>query len=1244
MYHCETCNKRFSRGTALASHKKSHAKSKPKCEICSLEFNTPSKLERHLNSKGHERKAPPMHYCYDCARRFNSREALHDHLLSKGHNAKAKAFEDVIHQISLKDLKSRTSEITEFIGENSNSIKTILNGQALIKFKVIVSAVFQHQTDEAHITMPITTPFFIKLSPVTKKLMKEIKSNLSKELDKVGERLAGSNWSLLEFRKIKVVTCKINAFNGKSFVPMPFKSNAYINPQNEDNQCFKWAVLAALHSDGLRNPSRVSHYESFENDYIWEGIEFPTPIDQIPLFERNNKISINVYQLERKDNTVGDKREDFKLIPLQISEFTFFEKRVHLLLLENHYVCIKNLRGAVRFDSSNNSDAEVCSRCLYITTTKEAAEKHYKLCVLQEPAAIEMPRQTLLRFEKFNYQLSVPFVVYADIECVNIQNPESIQEMKTKYLAKQVPCCIYLRCKSLYPDLLNDFEEMFQGKDCMKQFVKWLDNQSAKFRELLKTEKPYNLSLSEREAHQNSEACIYCGLGDFTADEKVVDHDHFNGAYRGAAHSKCNLQARKPKHIPIYFHNLSKYDLHLIVTELKTKALKPIPLNEETYISLDYGCYRFTDSLRMLQKSLDGVAKSLGEQDFDALKKVFDTRWMMMKEKGIYPYEYITSFETLNETSLPPIECFYSKLSNREISNEEYERAQRVWTEFNCQTLWDYTLLYLKQDVCLLEDCMEKFRKIFKPNPFNPKGLDPAHFVSTPGLTWENGLYQTGVELELLQDPDMYLMLEKGIRGGISSVMGARYRRAFNKLSQPNCDRYRILDDYDFKRVMKVINENEGDLRGKDILSEMLKTNYLLYVDANNLYGYAMSQYMPCKDFEWIAPSEELIEQILSTPKDSDIGYILEADLEYEDRETTQKFPLAPEPYVAKVEDLSPYQLNLLPKDKDGNPKLLKVPKLVCNLKDKKEYVVHYSNLQFYLSKGLKLTNVHKILRFKQRPWLKEYIDMNTQMRTAATTDFEKDIWKLMNNAFFGKTMENVRKRQEVELVNSSERAKRLMTKPTFKKTTIFTEKLAAIHMHKTTVKLCKPIYLGFCILELSKLLMYETFYNVFLPKWGDNLEFLYMDTDSMVLNVRTEDVYEDLRALSFYMDFSEYPVDHPLYDITNKKVVGKFKDELGGKVMEEWCAFRSKCYAFSISNAGTKEKLKGVKSYAVPKFEEFKQCLFDNTLNHVEASFTLLRSKKHQINVVEVTKTALTKFDDKRFIHADGIETSPLH
>ena len=223
------------------------------------------------------------------------------------------------------------------------------------------------------------------------------------------------------------------------------------------------------------------------------------------------------------------------------------------------------------------------SKCLYITTTTSAAEKHYKLCVLQEPATVEMPQQPELKFDKFRYHLSVPFVIYADIECVNIINQQPQVRSKTVVTAKQVPSCIYLRVKSLYPNLLKDREVLFKGEDCIKRFVKWLDNNSFEFENLLKTSNPYNLTNEELEDYRSSTTCLYCGLE--VEKKKVIDHDHFTGDYRGAAHSSCNLLATKPKHVPVYFHNLSKYDLHLIVTELKTSRLKPIPLNEETYIS-----------------------------------------------------------------------------------------------------------------------------------------------------------------------------------------------------------------------------------------------------------------------------------------------------------------------------------------------------------------------------------------------------------------------------------------------------------------------------------------------------------------------------------------------------------------------------------------------------------------------------------------------------------------------------------
>jgi len=483
----------------------------------------------------------------------------------------------------------------------------------------------------------------------------------------------------------------------------------------------------------------------------------------------------------------------------------------------------------------------------------------------------------------------------------------------------------------------------------------------------------------------------------------------------------------------------------------------------------------------------------------------------------------------------------------------------------------------------------------------------------------------------------MHSMIEKGIRGGVSSVMGDRYVKANNKYVNPKCDYYKILDTYEKDKILEQMKlpVEQRDFR------QQLKINYLLYVDANNLYGYAMSQQMPCRSFKWMEPTKENVEMILKTAKDSSEGYILEVDLEYTDKERTKKFPLAPENSIPLLEDLSDYQ-----KELNGN-KASKINKLMCTVKDKNSYVIHYSNLQFYLNHGMSLkkstecpTGVHRIISFVQESWLKVYIELNTKKRTKALTNFEKDIYKLLNNAFFGKTMENVRKRVNIELVTSDVQLKKMASKPTFKAVKKFTENFVAVHKHRTQVKLDKPIYLGFCILELSKLLMYETFYNVFQPKFND-LSLLYMDTDSFVFNIYTKDVYEDLKELSHIMDFSEYPTDHPLYDVTNKKIVGKMKDELSGDIMTEFIAIRSKCYAYKTQNGNNTKKCKGVQKLSVPNIDKYKKCLFEKETFNVEN--TTMRNFNHEMYIQKTNKLALNPYDDKRYICADGIKTLPL-
>ena len=318
------------------------------------------------------------------------------------------------------------------------------------------------------------------------------------------------------------------------------------------------------------------------------------------------------------------------------------------------------------------------------------------------------------------------------------------------------------------------------------------------------------------------------------------------------------------------------------------------------------------------------------------------------------------SWERFAETQLPPKASFYSKLTGTHISDEDYAHTQKVWETFDCHNLGDYCDLYCRTDVLLLADVFEAFRKTC----MKQYSLDPAHYYTSPGLSWDALLKKTGVELELLTDYDQHLLIEKGMRGGVSMV-SKRYAKANTPL----------IEGYD---------------------SSKPKT-HILYLDANNLYGGAMSEPMPTGDFQWVADCAlaQLAKYIIEHPADSREGYILEVDLEYprELHNAHNAYPLAPERMIVKKKWMSEYQRSLI------GVTHTEVEKLVPNLGNKDHYVLHYRNLQLYLSLGMRLTKVHRTLRFQQSCWMEPYIRLNTELRTKATSNFEKDLFKLMNNS-----------------------------------------------------------------------------------------------------------------------------------------------------------------------------------------------------------------------------------------------------
>ena len=1009
------------------------------------------------------------------------------------------------------------------------------------------------------------------------------------------QQAEGSGWRLHSIIRLELHVVNYNPLRGEAWVALSkelVNKNAIINPQNKDDKCFLWCVLRALNPT-KDNPGRIDKkLKEKENTLNMEGIEYPVSLKDIDKFEKQNpSIFITVFRYEDKSVYV-----------LRNSENMNREHNVILLLIKeegvNHYCLVKDLSRLLSSQvSKHHGKKYFCMRCLNPFNDQKALDKHEEYCSNHEAVKIIMPKKgTMLRFENYHRGERVPFVIYADFEsCIKSidtcdPNPENSY---TKQYQKHEPVSFYYYIKSFDSEVsLPIKERSYTGKNAEQVFLKYLEEDICAIANI--EEKEIIFGEKEKERYNEETSCWICKKELGKNEEKVKDHCHYTGRYRGAAHNECNLKYRKPDFTPVIFHNLSGYDSHLFI-----KNIGFIPNNEEKYISFSkkikvgtypkmaldadgdiyyeqkpkYHTIRFIDSFKFMAMSLEKLVNNLPKDDCINLGLYYSgNKFNLLARKGVYPYEYMDSLEKLKETALPPKEAFYSRLNDGGISDEDYAHAQNVWKTFKMTSFKDYHELYNKVDVLLLTDVFENFRNICLTN----YGLDPAHYYTAPGLAWDAALKVTDVSLELLSDVDMLLMIEEGIRGGVSMISN-RYAKANNKYM------------------------------GESFIDTMISM-YIAYLDSNNLYGWGMSKPLPTHGFKWMKDSELNIWE--------KIPCILEVDLEYpkELHDLHNDYPLAPE-----------------------RVKINKTEKLTPNLWDKKNYVIHYENLKQYLRLGLKLTRIHRGIKFKESQWLKKYIDLNTGLRTKARNEFEKDFFKLMNNSVFGKTMENIRNRVDIKLVNDKNKAERLAAKPNFKHCNIFSEDLTAIHMKKTFLTFNKPVYLGMCILDLSKTLMFDFHYNYMKKKYGDNAKLLFTDTDSLMYEIRTEDFYDDIKGdVKDRFDTSDYPSNHPSGIPTgcNKKVLGMFKDEAGGKIIDEFVGLRAKLYSYKMYEGKESKKCKGVKSLVVKNsitHEDYKNCLFTGT--EQLRKMNVIRSHNHNIYTEEINKVALSSNDDKRHL-----------
>ena len=365
------------------------------------------------------------------------------------------------------------------------------------------------------------------------------------------------------------------------------------------------------------------------------------------------------------------------------------------------------------------------------------------------------------------------------------------------------------------------------------------------------------------------------------------------------------------------------------------------------------------------------------------------------------------------------------------------------------------------------------------------------------------------------------------------------------------------------------------------------------------------------------------------------------------------QFPLAPYTGDLTFDDLSPFNKRLLQRSfpKDFENRRYKSRKLLSTFYHRKKYVVHLENLQYYLKMGLKLSKVHRVVKFKQKAFLKKFIEKVTNLRSKAKNDFELRLFKLFANSTFGKFIENVRNYIEVELCSSEKSFRKVCLGQHVKSFHIINENLVSVIKKPNQLKMNKPLPVGFAILELSKLFMYKSYYDVFVPHFGaNNISLCFSDTDSFLFQVKTNNLLKDMKKLRHLFDFSKYPKDHVLYDNSKANHLFYFKDELCGKAaITHFVGLRPKCYSMQIKNYNdkdtkTKKVCKGIKRTAIKNqlsFLDYKKCLLRQCI--IYKSFKNLGSKNHRISTRFLRKIALSAIDTKRYTLNCGKHTLAL-
>ncbi len=1090
-----------------------------------------------------------------------------------------------------------------------------------------------------------------------------------------------------------------------------------INFQNKDQFCFKYAMECAfqhkLTGKIPRNAHRTAQYDLSHFNYNQNDTFDPIPLEfpfhplDIPVFEAHNKmvhnVAIHVY-------TASEYLNDISIIRSS-TNYDDDAWNVHLLHMSevdkggeqtnSHWLYITNLSAFLK--NPRTKDRHIfCPRCTESFHSGAQFERHHKLCKTEDAAAPSMPRsyQKWKYFDSHSKMVEQDFVIYADFEAFNVvhshKEGETITEKNRVTEHVGASFCFHTVCRSnpnfnktvMYSYPARDLDDKFLVG---RQFLLQLENERDRIKQIQSEHFSFPLDLYSPGIDDSCEKCCVCKLdlqmgfmphwryknsrrksdfkdpSDFfqrlrnmkrhpypdafqetlmlenATPTHMWDHRKASNNYIGKAHFACGRwRPGRPEYqssIPVVFHNLSRYDAHFILKALNPTSemglrFQAIPTSGDTFMTFSFRGLRFIDSMKFMKESLDKLSQNLlktGKQDFRNFnawatdQRFSDSTVDLLLQKGEFPYEYFDHPRVFDDLSLPPVDNWYSKLKDEGIAHDDLLKAQRVWDTMGCKTFQDYHDLYLRVDTLLLADIFENFRTIC----LSQHKLDPVNYPSLPGYSMDAAFLFAGsrydqdereipfcVDLFDESQNDMYTFIEGSIRGGVSMCPG-RHSVANHK----------YLTDYD----------------------DTQESKYIFYLDANNLYGYAMKQPLPFAGYEWIEPG---VVDLSDLRPDDPWGYIFEVDGHFPDsvHDFLHDFPPAPINQIVTEEMISPFSKEL--NDRLDNKHDDKTRKLLCTLEKRESYVCYYTVLQLYVKLGFVITKIKRVLKFRQSTWLADYVQFNTDKRAQATNAFEKDFYKLLNNSGYGKLIQNNRKHRGVKALFPN--AGKMTWSPYLLDRKIINKDFVLGYMKPTKVNLNSPVGVGTVVLDHSKYLMYNFYYNVMKKTFDTSLRLLFTDTDSLCMEIAHPDPMT-VFPLNEWFDLNEYPEDDSYYgkrykDNRNKKVIGKFKDEMveggHGVYIKEVVALRSKMYSCLKSDGKNKNTAKGVSWAAKRKLvhEKYLACLTPGEGFKVEVMpmTSFQTDGSNVIHTITVDKATLSPCDSKLYL-VDATTTHPF-